>query len=306
MSAYEEEPLSLVPAQSATLTLVGAKSLVARGCSDMKIREEAEKWLRSGLKLQEEANTGTISPPPTSWTPDWRRIVAYGKQIQAGNHPELVAKSLGMTPEDEDEARTMHYFVPSVVASVAQRMQQEEEQRQADLKKYEDTMREAFQCFENGICLNPDHPELQFRIGIAYNGGVGVPQNDALAFNWFCQAAEQGHANAQYRLGFLFIEGRGVPQKNSTQAAAWFGKAAEQGHHMALQNLCYLYISDDSVLQDKVEACFWHELFISNWDESDAIKSRNEFPAKLSSEQLAHVQQRVAKWISAHESNSRE
>jgi hypothetical protein len=114
MSAYEEEPLSLVPAQAKSLTLVGAKSLVARGCSDMKIREEAEKWLRRGLKLQEEVSTGTISPPPTSWTPDWRRIVEYGKQIQAGNHPELVAKSLGMTPEDEDKARTMHYFVPSV------------------------------------------------------------------------------------------------------------------------------------------------------------------------------------------------
>jgi hypothetical protein len=137
-------------------------------------------------------------------------------------------------------------------------------------------------------------------------GGVGVPQNDTLAFNWFCKAAKQGHVHAQYRLGYFFLEGRGMPQKNSAEAAAWFAKAAEQGHHMALQTLCYLYISDASVPQDKVEACFWHELFISNWDERAAMKARNDFPAKLSSNELADVQERVAEWISAHQSNNRE
>jgi hypothetical protein len=75
---------------------------------------------------------------------------------------------------------------------------------------------------------------------------------------------------------------------------------------MALQTLCYLYISGASVPHDKVEACFWHELFIWNWDERAAMKSRNDFPAKLSSNELADVQRRVAEWISAYQSNNRE
>jgi hypothetical protein len=300
MSAGEDKPTGLALASSAGLTLAGVRSLAARGCCDLRNKEEAEEWLRYGLKLQEEANTGAISPEPTSWTSDWRRIVEYGKQIQAGNHPELVAKSLGMTPEDEEKARTMYYFVPSVVASIAQRMQQEEEQQEADLKKYEDTMREAFQCFEKGIRLDPYHLELLFQLGMAYQLGLGVQEDLARGFNWLSRAAEQGHADAQYQLCGFHDEEFCLPRQNNVQAAAWCRKAAEQGHNMAQFHMCNLYLLGDGVPRDKVEACFWHELFISNWDEKAAMKSRSEFPARLSSEQLAHVQQRVAKWISAH------
>jgi TPR repeat protein len=219
--------------------------------------------------------------------------VEYGTQIRAGNHPELVAKSLGITPEDEEEARTAHYFLPSLVASIAQRMQQEE-------KKYEDTMKESFLCFEKGIRLDPYNPELQFQIGTAYQLGLVVQEDCARAFDWFRRAAEQGHADAQYELCGFHDEEFCVPQQNNIQAAEWCRQAAEQGHNMAQFRMCNIYLLGDGVPQDRVEACFWHELFISNWDEKAVLKSRKEFPAKLSSDELANVRRRVAEWISSH------
>jgi TPR repeat protein len=37
----------------------------------------------------------------------------------------------------------------------------------------------------------------QFNLGIMYNNGQGVPQDDAEAAAWCHKAAEQGHADAQ-------------------------------------------------------------------------------------------------------------
>jgi hypothetical protein len=46
MSAGEEKQGALVPVQSTALTKAGAKSLAARGRADLRVREEAEEWLK--------------------------------------------------------------------------------------------------------------------------------------------------------------------------------------------------------------------------------------------------------------------
>jgi len=45
---------------------------------------------------------------------------------------------------------------------------------------------------------------------------------------WFRQAAEQGHAGAQFSLGLMYDNGWGVPEDDA-EAAFWYRKAAEQG-----------------------------------------------------------------------------
>jgi TPR repeat protein len=52
------------------------------------------------------------------------------------------------------------------------------------------------------------------------------------AFDFFVNAAKQGHLNAIYRVGKCFAEGFGI-QKDEKLAAQWFQKAALQGHPMA-------------------------------------------------------------------------
>ena len=45
-----------------------------------------------------------------------------------------------------------------------------------------------------------------------YRDGVGVPNDDKMAFKWYTKAAEQGYADAQFELGEMYGLGRGVPQ----------------------------------------------------------------------------------------------
>ena len=49
-------------------------------------------------------------------------------------------------------------------------------------------------------------------------------------------AAEQGHAQAQYRLGICYDEGSGV-EEDEDEAVKWYWKAAEQGHWDAKEML---------------------------------------------------------------------
>ena len=50
----------------------------------------------------------------------------------------------------------------------------------------------------------------QYRVGLAYATGTGVPLDQQLAFQWFSKAALRGHANAQYNVGVFYFLGRAV------------------------------------------------------------------------------------------------
>ena len=70
--------------------------------------------------------------------------------------------------------------------------------------------------------------EAQSALGIMYDLGEGVPEDDAEAVKWYRKAAEQGNADAQCNLGIMYDLGEGVPEDDA-EAAKWFRKAAEQG-----------------------------------------------------------------------------
>jgi len=74
----ESDPkTALVPVQSTALTKAGAKSLVARGRADLRVREEAEEWLRKGLEFHRQQQYE-----------DAFRCFARGIQLDP-NHPVL-------------------------------------------------------------------------------------------------------------------------------------------------------------------------------------------------------------------------
>jgi hypothetical protein len=41
--------------------------------------------------------------------------------------------------------------------------------------------------------------DAQFNLGVMYDNGEGVPEDDAEAVKWYRRAAEQGFAEAQYQ-----------------------------------------------------------------------------------------------------------
>ena len=54
-----------------------------------------------------------------------------------------------------------------------------------------------------------------------------MPQDYVHAFNWYRLAAEQGLAGAQYNLGLMYETGKGVVQ-DEVQAYLWFTRTASR------------------------------------------------------------------------------
>ncbi len=66
--------------------------------------------------------------------------------------------------------------------------------------------------------------EEQYKLGIAFREGLGVPQNVKKAFKWFNRAAEQGNVDAQLQLADMYATGQGTP-KNPVMAGFWVSMA---------------------------------------------------------------------------------
>ena len=47
--------------------------------------------------------------------------------------------------------------------------------------------------------------KAQYNLGVSYDNGRGVPQDDKEAAWWTWLAADQGHAKAQYNLGLMYV-----------------------------------------------------------------------------------------------------
>ncbi len=76
----------------------------------------------------------------------------------------------------------------------------------------------------------------QFRLGLLYRRGLGVPQSDDEAVRWYRAAADQGYARAQDELGGMYEAGVGVPT-DPELAYQWCRKAALQGYAVAQFNM---------------------------------------------------------------------
>lgn len=77
--------------------------------------------------------------------------------------------------------------------------------------------------------------DAQFNMGVSYQNGLGVAQDDSEAVFWYRQAAEQGDKYAQYNLGLRYYNGQGVTH-NPVMAYMLNILSADQGHELARNN----------------------------------------------------------------------
>jgi len=147
----------------------------------------------------------------------------------------------------------------------------------------------------------------QFNLGVAYDRGIGVPQDYVQAAVWYRKAAEQGFASAQLNLGAAYCEGQGVPQ-DYAQAAAWYRKAAEQGDATARFNLGAAYCDGQGVPLDYAEAYFWLNLAASGKPEGirveEVVRMRDDAASHLTGVALIQTQERAGKATEEHFSAS--
>ncbi|WP_137390916.1 SEL1-like repeat protein [Rhodoligotrophos defluvii] len=98
-------------------------------------------------------------------------------------------------------------------------------------------------------------PAAQFLVATELLEGEGQSE-PILALRWFQKAAAQGLAPAQYRLGMMFERGTGVPRDLAT-ARVWYKRAAEKGNIKAMHNLAVAYAGDDQGAPDYAKAAYW-------------------------------------------------
>ena len=93
-------------------------------------------------------------------------------------------------------------------------------------------------------------------LGVMYDRGQGIAENDGEAVKWYQAAAGAGIAEAQYYLGQKYRSGQGIGQ-NIGEAVQWYRRAADQGHMQAQRMLSLLYLNGSGVDRDYGEALNW-------------------------------------------------
>ena len=94
--------------------------------------------------------------------------------------------------------------------------------------EYSKTVKELRYLAENGDL------RAQYDLGVLYDTGQGVPQDNHEAMSWYHRAAEQGETRAQYNLGLMYANGQGVTQ-DYAEAYYWITLAAAQGNVHAVE-----------------------------------------------------------------------
>ena len=139
----------------------------------------------------------------------------------------------------------------------------------------------------------------QYNLGVMYDKGEGVTQDNAEAVKWYRKAAEQGVAEAQYNLGLMYRNGLGVPQDNA-EAVKWYRKAAEQGDARAQVVLGTMYELGRKVPHDHVQAHMLYNLAASRFplskDRDEAVKNRDHVAKTMTPAQITEAQKLAREW----------
>ena len=148
----------------------------------------------------------------------------------------------------------------------------------------------------------------QVLVGKSYAAGNGqardfrqIAEDYSQAAAWFRKAAEQGSATGQLQLAALYRDGKGFP-RDMTEAAKWYRKAAEQGDVTAQATLGLLYSIGQGLPQSDVEAYYWLDLAASvkGPKQEQYAANRQMIGTHITTDELAEVEERVAKWRAAH------
>lgn len=95
-----------------------------------------------------------------------------------------------------------------------------------------------------------------FRLGVMYDSGLTLPQDDSLATGYYRKAALKGMAEAQYRLALRHLDGKGA-KRSRPQAVHWMQAAADKGYARAESRLGIMFLKGQGVPKDEVQGIKW-------------------------------------------------
>lgn len=110
--------------------------------------------------------------------------------------------------------------------------------------------------------------------------------------------ASEGHAPAQYNLGVMYEWGNGVPQ-DDVEAMKWYRLSAGQSHRDAQNNLGAMYSKGEGVAQNFVEALKWFVISADNGSEGGR-KNIDIVEKRMTSRQITQAKKLAREWIKQH------
>jgi len=156
---------------------------------------------------------------------------------------------------------------------------------------------------------NSGDAAAQVQVGESYaRAGANEHNRDAAgkdyeqAAEWYKKAADQNNIAGELHLAALYRDGGTGFVRDMTQAAAWYRKAADQGDVDAQATLGVLYSMGQGVAQSDVEAYFWLDLAadVSGPNQQKYAANRQMVGQRITADELADLQDRVAAWKAAH------
>lgn len=119
---------------------------------------------------------------------------------------------------------------------------------------------------------------------------------------WYRKAADQKSIDGALHLAALYRDGGNGFPRDMEQAAAWYFNAANQGDVGAQGTLGVLYSMGQGEPHDDAEAYFWFDLAASvkGPNQEKYAANRQMIGERITADELADVQDRVAAWKAAH------
>ena len=153
---------------------------------------------------------------------------------------------------------------------------------------------EAIKWFERAVTKGS--AVAAFRLGMAFEKGLGVPKDRARARTNYVLAANAGHLKAMHNLAVMTVEEPAADNKpDYATAIPWFRKAAGHGLRDSQYNLGVLYARGLGVPQNLAESFRWFAL-AANQGDGDAAKKRDDVAARLDQQTLVATRLAVQTW----------
>ncbi|CAM3586382.1 Localization factor PodJL [Vibrio aerogenes CECT 7868] len=115
--------------------------------------------------------------------------------------------------------------------------------------------------------------QAQYQLGQMYQRGEGVEQDEAQAFYWIEQAAENGNTQAQAEVAEAYLTGKGTPQDNE-QAIYWLTLLATNGHLSAQIRLGQLFEHQSAGLPAQSQALIWYRVAATKDPKAEQLYSQ--------------------------------
>ncbi len=128
----------------------------------------------------------------------------------------------------------------------------------------EENETEAFKYFT--LAANENYTAAKYRLGLCYKYGRGTTENLTDAYRWLSDAAQNGNYNAQYETAMMLLNGEGASM-DQEQAVQMLTKIAEEDHDAAQFELGNCYLAGKGVAEDEVQAMYWYQKAADNGNE---------------------------------------